>query len=65
MKLLPDENLPKRLKSLLVPHDVSTVREMGWNGKGNGALLALMMQNGFDALITFGKNLRCQQNLQR
>lgn len=65
MRLLLDENLPKRLKTLLAPHDASTVRDMGWNGKGNGALLALMKQNGFDALITFDKNLRYQQNFQR
>jgi predicted nuclease of predicted toxin-antitoxin system len=65
MRLLLDENLPKRLKSLLAPHDAWTVRDMGWNGKGNGALLALTKQNGFDAPITFDKNLSYQQNFQR
>jgi uncharacterized protein (DUF433 family) len=30
MKLLLDENLPKRLKALLAPHEAFTVRDMGW-----------------------------------
>jgi len=31
MKILLDENLPKRLKRILETHEVYTVREMGWN----------------------------------
>lgn len=65
MKLLLDENLPKRLKQDLAPHPVFTVREMGWDGKGNGELLHLMKASGFDALITFDKNLEYQQNFKR
>lgn len=62
MRLLLDENLPKRLKEILPGHEVYTVREMGWQGKKNGELLALMQAERFDALITFDKNLRYQQN---
>jgi predicted nuclease of predicted toxin-antitoxin system len=62
MKLLLDENLPKRLKAALIPHDVYTVRDMGWNGIKNGELLKLMLQKNFDALLTFDKNLQHQQN---
>lgn len=65
MKLLLDENLPKRLKQDLVPHEAFTVRDMGWNGKGNGELLALMKGNGFDALLTFDKNVGYQQNFKK
>lgn len=65
MKLLLDENLPKRLKPLLMPHQAHTVRDMGWNGKSNGALLALMKENKFQCLLTFDKNLRFQQNFDR
>lgn len=65
MKLLLDENLPKRLKQDLAPHEAFTVRDMGWNGLGNGALLKLMKEHGFDALLTFDKNLRYQQNFER
>jgi len=65
MKLLLDENLPKRLKALLAPHEALTVRDMGWNGRGNGDLLRLMKEHGFEALLTFDKNLRYQQNFKR
>lgn len=62
MKLLLDENLPKRLKQDFPNHDVFTVREMNWNGITNGELLSLMIQNEFHALLTFDKNLQHQQN---
>jgi hypothetical protein len=38
MKLLLDENLPKRLKQDFPEHEVFTVREMQWNGMKNGEL---------------------------
>jgi predicted nuclease of predicted toxin-antitoxin system len=57
MKLLLDENLPKRLKSDFPNHQIFTVRDMGWNGKKNGELMKLLIENNFDALITFDKNL--------
>lgn len=65
MKILLDENLPKRLKFRLLEqnHVASTVREMGWNGKKNGELLGLLTFSGFEVLITSDKNLIHQQNL--
>ena len=65
MKLLLNENLPKRLKSDLQQYDVYTVAEKGWSGKKNGELLKLMQQESFDALLTFDKNLQHQQNFQK
>jgi predicted nuclease of predicted toxin-antitoxin system len=65
MKLLLDENLPKRLKQDFSNHEIYTVRDKGWNGKKNGELLNLMMAEKFDALFTFDKNLRYQQNFQK
>lgn len=62
MRLLLDENLPKRLKQDFPDHDVFTVRDMGWNGIKNGELLKLMIAHKFDALLTFDKNLQHQQN---
>jgi predicted nuclease of predicted toxin-antitoxin system len=62
MKLLLDENLPKRLKQDLLPHESSTVRDMGWSGKGNGELLRLMKMHGFDAMLSFDKDMEYQQN---
>ncbi len=65
MKILIDENLPKRLKLLLQDHDVFTVREMGWNGKSNGDLLKLMLEENFNVILTFDKNIEHQQNFKK
>jgi predicted nuclease of predicted toxin-antitoxin system len=65
MKLLLDENLPKRLKSDLMNHEVYTSAEMNWAGVTNGKLLELLVANSFDALLTFDKNLQYQQNFKR
>ena len=65
MRLLLDENLPKRLKQDYPQHAVFTVREKGWNSIKNGPLLQLMLDKGFDALLTFDKNLQHQQNFSK
>lgn len=65
MKLLLDENLPKKLKLDLSEFDIYTVRDKGWNGKKNGELLQLMVSENFDALLTFDKNLKYQQNFSK
>ena len=65
MRLLLDENLPKRLKQDFIQHEVFTVRDMSWNGIKNGELLKLLIENHFDALLTFDKNLQHQQNFQK
>jgi len=65
MKLLLDENLPKRLKNDLSEYEIYTVRDKEWNGKKNGELLKLMIADGFDALLTFDKNLQYQQNFNK
>ena len=65
MKLLLDENLPKQLRQDFPEHEVFTVRDKGWNGIKNGELLKLMVADGFDALLTFDKNLQYQQNFAR
>ena len=62
MRILLDENLPKKLKAELPDHDVSTVQQMGWSGKENGELLDLMVAE-FDVFITADQNLTYQQNL--
>jgi len=64
-KVLLDENLPIRLKHRLIDmgFDAQTVREKGWNGILNGALLALAVQNGYDIFLTADKNLPYQQSI--
>jgi len=66
MKILLDESLPRKLKyDFGTVHEVYTVREKGWLGQKNGALLKLMVENGFDFLVTVDRNLPYQQNLER
>ena len=65
MRLLLDENLPKRLKLDFNNHEVFTVRDKSWNGIKNGELLQLMLADGFQALLTFDKNLQHQQNFEK
>lgn len=64
MRLLLDENLPKKLKKDFTEHQVFTLREKGWLGKSNGILLQLMTTEKFEALITFDQNLQHQQNFR-
>ena len=40
-------------------------RDKGWNGIKNGELLRLLIDNSFDALLTFDKNLQHQQNFSK
>lgn len=66
MKILLDENLPKKLKvDFGRDHDIFTVGEMGWNGKKNGELLGLMVFHGFEGFVTIDKNLQHQQNVSK
>jgi predicted nuclease of predicted toxin-antitoxin system len=65
MKLLLDENLPKKLKNDFPEHEVYTVRDKGWNSKKNGELLELMLEENFDVLLTFDQNLEHQQNFDK
>ncbi len=65
MKLLLDENLPKRFKNDFSEHEIYHVTDLGWNGIKNGKLLQLMLTNNFDVLFTFDKNLRYQQNFDK
>ncbi|CAN5729626.1 hypothetical protein BH24BAC1_BH24BAC1_14380 [soil metagenome] len=65
MKLLLDENLPKKLKRDFPEHEIYTVSDKGWNSKKNGELLILMLMEEFDGLFTFDKNLQFQQNFSK
>lgn len=63
MRVLLDENLPRRLTKLLGPEvQATTVGRRGWSGKKNGELLTLA-EKEFDAFVTTDKGLPHQQNL--
>jgi len=65
MRLLLDENLPKKLKADFPEHEIYTVSDKNWNGKKNGDLLKAMLEQDFDVLLTFDKNLQYQQNFAK
>ena len=66
MKILLDESLPRKLKyDFGTSHEVCTVRDKNWLGQKNGALLKLMIEDGFDIMVTVDRNLPYQQNLER
>ncbi len=48
MKLLLDENLPKKLKNNFSEHEIFTVRDKGWQSKKNGELLELILAENFE-----------------
>ena len=62
MRVLLDESLPRQLRRHLPGHVVRTARDMRWDGKSNGALLALARDN-FDAFITADQHIEHQQNI--
>lgn len=64
MRVLLDEQLPRRLARELVGIEVRTVQQAGWAGTKNGDLLRRAAQAGFDAFLTADQNLRFQQNLR-
>ena len=64
MRLLLDECVPRKFKLALPGHEVSTAREMGWSGKKNGELLALMRQHRFEVFVTADQNVEFQQNVK-
>ena len=62
MRILLDEDLPRRLCALLEGHDATTVQRCGWAGVKNGKLLTLAASR-FDVFVTMDQNLEYQQNL--
>lgn len=66
MKILLDENLPRKLRSDFgSEHEVWTVKDKGWLGKKNGELLRLMINDEFEIFVTIDRNLPYQQNTER
>lgn len=65
MLVLLDECVPRPLKQQLPEHEVSTVQELGWAGKRNGELLALIRSSDFEVFVTTDQNIEKQQNLRK
>lgn len=62
MKILLDENLPRRLAQLLPGHEVWTVPQRGWAGIKNGQLLELADAQ-FEVFVTMDRGIPYQQNM--
>ena len=62
MRILIDECIDPRVKSLFAEHEAKTVHEMGWDQLKDGPLLRLAEQS-FDVFITIDRSLEYQQNL--
>jgi hypothetical protein len=63
MKILLDECVPRPIRPHIKGHDVQTIRQNGWNGLKNGALLKTMTAAGFEVLLTVDQNIAYQQNV--
>jgi predicted nuclease of predicted toxin-antitoxin system len=64
IRVLLDENLPRKLRRDLAEFSVRTVQEESWTSYANGELLT-RAQNRFDVLLTADRRLKHQQNLAR
>ncbi len=63
MRVLLDENVPRKLKHWLAPeHDAVTVPEHGWAGLANGTLLRAADAE-FDAFVTLDRGIEYQQDV--
>ena len=62
MRILLDEDLPRKLANLLTGHDVTTVPRAGWSGIKNAKLFPLAATQ-FDVFLTTDGGLEYQQNL--
>ncbi len=64
MKLLLDENLPVKLKFRFIEKgfETFTVADKKWNGKLNGELLSLLIEEEFTHMVTFDTKISFQQN---
>jgi len=64
VRILLDEGVPDIIQKRLSRFAISSVKQMGWRGITNGALLDLMARE-FSVLVTTDKNLPFQQNLTK
>jgi hypothetical protein len=64
IRVLLDENLPRKLARELRECTVRTVQDEGWTSYSNGELLS-RAQGSFDVLLTADRRLQFQQTLTR
>ena len=64
MRVLIDECVDPRVKTLLLDHQPATVHDEAWSALENGPLLTAA-QEEFDVLVTIDRKLEFQQNLAK
>jgi len=64
LKVLFDEDVPRKLAQSLPGREIHTVAGMRWGGIKNGALLALIERERFHVFLTGDKNMQSQQRLE-
>jgi predicted nuclease of predicted toxin-antitoxin system len=66
MKVLLDENIPRKLKWRLIEpeFEILTVPERGWAGMTNGELLS-RAEAEFDVLLTMDQGIEYQRNVSK
>ena len=60
MRVLLDEQLPRRLVRHLAGHYVRTTEQQGWAGLRNGVLLRRAAADGFEVFVTADQGLLFQ-----
>jgi hypothetical protein len=63
MKILFDNGTPWPIARILVGHEVTYARKIGWHELKNGELIRRAEDAGYDLLLTTDKNIQYQQNL--
>lgn len=63
MRILIDECVDQRMRSLFDGHDCQTAAYAGLAGLKNGALLAAAEADNFEVLVTTDQEMAFQQNL--
>jgi hypothetical protein len=64
MRIVIDECVDPRVKTLCGDHTVATVHERGWDSLEDGPLL-MLAQDEFDVLVTIDGGLEHQQDLAK
>jgi predicted nuclease of predicted toxin-antitoxin system len=64
LKVLFDEDVPRKLARSLVGYQIHTVVSMDWGGIKNGALLTLIAHEQFEVFLTGDKSMETQQELR-
>jgi len=62
LKILFDNGTPRPIAKVLVGHEVSFARRIGWHELENGELIQKAEDAGYDVILST-KNIRYQQNL--